>query len=37
MFNYERDYSEEGDQTDTEATIENTPVVRRIGAPLFCA
>jgi hypothetical protein len=36
LFNYERDYSEKGNQTGTEANIENTPIVRRIGAPI-CA
>jgi len=34
MFNYERNYSEEANQTRTEANIENTPVVRRISAPI---
>jgi hypothetical protein len=37
VFNYERDYSEKSDPTDTETNIDNTPVVRRIRAPLLCA
>jgi hypothetical protein len=36
MFNYERHYSEKGNQTGTEANIDNTPAVRRIGASI-CA
>ena len=36
MFNYERHYSEKGNQMGTEANVENTPAVRRIGASI-CA
>ncbi len=36
MFNYERDYGQKNDETDTEPNMQNPEVISRINSELFC-
>jgi hypothetical protein len=36
MLNYERDYVQKNNETDTEPNVQEPPVVPRINSELFC-